>query len=185
MHSLSPSVALADEPIRAASGPDVVELYWVDNVAIMAWRRPPTADVVEELHRAAEPQRRKYPNGMSFVHMGRVQLAMMDAATRHVFVRVLQELDGYVAATAIVSPASGFWASTLRSIATGIVVLARSQVDIRFHDRPVELLEWLPERHEERTGVKLDPQRLLSVLVHAAASLEGAPPVLSSEPPLA
>jgi hypothetical protein len=125
-----------DEPFRLDFAPNVVALYWVENVAILAWNEQATAAVVEALHAAAEPQRKRYPTGMSFVHIGRVQISLMDSATRQVFVRVLREMDTYVAASAIVTRASGFLASTLRSIATGIVVLSRSSVEVRFHEHP-------------------------------------------------
>lgn len=156
------------EPIQLEFAPHVVTLYWVQNVMIMAWRESVTAPVIEEVHRAAEPQRKRYPTGMSFVHMGRVQLTMLDSDTRQAFVRILQELSGYTAATAIVTPATGFWASALRSIATGIVVLSRAQVDLRIHERPEEVVEWLPAKHEEKTGIKVDLERLRRVLLRAA-----------------
>jgi len=163
-----------DEPTRLDFAPDVVSLYWVDNVAIMAWHDYATAPVIEALHRSAEPQRKRFPKGMSFVHLGRVQLTTLDADTRQAFVRIAQELGAYNVATAIVTRASGFWASTLRSIATGIVVLARSPVELRFHDDPEELLEWLPAKHEEKTGIKLDVERLRRVLLKAANEIEKA-----------
>lgn len=170
MRSLAPRPD--DEPFRLDFAPDAVGLYWVDNVAIMAWHQSPTAAVVEALHASAEPRRKRYPSGMSFVHLGRAQFSLLDGETRQVFVRLLRELDSYVAATAIVTRASGFLASTLRSIATGIVVLSRTQVEVRFHDRPEEVLDWLPERHERVTGIKLDVDRLRHVLTKAAASLD-------------
>jgi hypothetical protein len=165
---MNTAIAGDDEPVRLDFAPDVVSLYWVDNVAIMAWHRNPTAPVIDALHRAAEPQRRQFPSGMSFVHLGRVQLAMLDPEGRQAFVRVAQELGSYNVATAIVARASGFWASTLRSIATGIVVLARTPIDLRFHEHPEELLEWLPAKHEEKTGIKLDVDRLRRILLQAA-----------------
>jgi hypothetical protein len=105
---------------------------------------------------------------MSVIHIGRVQVAMMDAAARDVFVSTLKELREYMAATAVVAPANGFWASTLRSVVTGILVLARVPHEIRFHERVEDVLEWLPARHREVTGVHLDAERLREQLTHAA-----------------
>jgi hypothetical protein len=160
------------EPIHLDFAPDAVTLYWVQNVVIMAWRKPVTAPVLEALHAMVQAQRVRYPSGMSFVHVGRAEMAFMDAATRQTFVRTSRELDGYTAATAILTRASGFLASTLRSIATGILVLSRANVDLRFNERPEEVIEWLPEPHESKTGIKLDVEMLLHVLRRAARCID-------------
>jgi hypothetical protein len=107
-----------DDAVHVTVGPDVVALFWVENVAIMAWRGHATPAVVEELFELSKAQRQRFPSGMSCIHVGRAQLALMDSETRDVFVRVTRELSGYIAATALVTHASGFMASTLRSIAT-------------------------------------------------------------------
>ncbi|MET0388958.1 MAG: hypothetical protein ABW321_23495 [Polyangiales bacterium] len=168
-----PSAPLYDEaePIRVDFAPDDVSLFWVENVAIMVWHRPVTAPVLEALHALAAPRRAQYPSGMSFVHLGQVQMSMMDSATRDVFVRVLRELNTYMAATAVVAKASGFWASTVRSVVTGILVLSRVSHETRFHEHAEELLDWLPAKHEQITGIKLDNEQLRRVLLKAEASL--------------
>jgi hypothetical protein len=166
MRSLSPA-ALDEQPIKLTSAPNDVSLYWLENVAIMAWHTKVTAPVIEALHVESEPRRKRYPTGMSFVHIGRVEYAMMDAATRDAFVRLGRELGTYTVATAIVAGASGFLASTLRSIATGILVMSNQHVELRFHAKAEEVAEWLPEKHERGTGVKLDPERLRRLLVRA------------------
>lgn len=160
-----------DEPIQLEIAPDVLSLYWVENVGIVCWHKPLSAPVIEALHREAEPQRRRYPSGMSFVHIGQPEYALIDAATRETFVRILKELDGYAAATAIIVRASGFWASALRSVATGIVFLARSSAELRLHENVDELMAWLPAKHEAVTGVKLDLERLRRVLNKAVESV--------------
>jgi len=173
MRSNAPPPTAADaEPVRLEFAPDVVSLYWYENVGIMAWHQAPSAAVIEALHAGAADRRARYPSGMSFIHFGRVQISLLDSETRQAFVRILRELQHYVAATALITRANGFWASTLRGVATGIVVLSRSAAEIRFHERPEELLDWLPARHERVTGVKLDPEQFLRVLQRAAAELE-------------
>lgn len=42
--------------------------------------------------------RKRCPSGMSFVHIGRAELAMIDSGTRDAFVRVLKDLEGYIVA---------------------------------------------------------------------------------------
>jgi hypothetical protein len=162
-----------DELIRIAVVPGTLSLYWVENVAILAWHQPITAAAMEAMYALVEPQRERYPTGMSFVHIGRGQHAMVDAEARAVIVRILRELDHYTAAVAIVARASGFWASTLRSVATGITVVARSKVEVRFHEEVEEVVEWLPSKHEQMTGVMLDRDQLLRVLRAAGEDARG------------
>lgn len=160
------------EPIRVDFAPDHVVMYWVQNVMVMAWSKPVTAPVLEALHTMTQARRPHYPTGMSFVHVGRAEMAMMDSAARQAFVRTSRDLDGYTASTAILTRASGFLASTLRSIATSILVLARTDIELRINQRPEEVLEWLPARHESVTGIKLDLDEFRRVLQLAVRCLD-------------
>jgi hypothetical protein len=169
MRSLNAAPASDDGPIRLDVAPDMLSLFWVDNIAIMVWHSSPSAALVEELHRSAEPRRRQFPGGMSFVHIGRVQLAMLDTEARDVFVRISRELQGYMAAVVFFAKASGFLASTLRSIVTGVLVLARSTSEVHYCDDVETLLTWLLPKHTARTGVTIDVERLRRVLVEATS----------------
>jgi hypothetical protein len=157
-----------DESTRIPIVPGALSSYWVENVMILAWHQPISAAAMEALYATVESQRKRHATGMSFVHIGRVQYAMIDSETRALIVRILKELGDYTAGVAIVARASGFWGSTLRSIVTGITVIARSKVDVRLHDDVEAVLEWLPDKHEQVTGVKLDRDVLLRVLREAA-----------------
>jgi hypothetical protein len=154
-------------PQRIPSAPAALTLFWVQNVAIILWHEPATARVVEELDKLCEPGRTKYPTGISVVHFGGIRIAQLDAETREVMARNMREHKHQVLTTAIVSPVSGFFSSTLRSVATGILVLARAQLELRLHNRAEEVLGWLPEAHQKRCGVELDRAELRRVLLHA------------------
>jgi hypothetical protein len=167
MRSLNAAPVSDDGPIRLEIAPEVLTIYWVDNIGILVWHLPPTAAVVEALHRSSESRRKQYPTGMSFVHIGRVQLALLDPDARDAFVRITRELQGYVAAAVFLAKASGFMASALRSIVTGVLVLARSTSDIHYCDNPESVLTWLPPRHAAKTGVTIDFERLRRVLLEA------------------
>lgn len=166
---LAPLSTPDDEAVHVTVAPDVVSLFWVENVAIMAWRGHATPAVVEELFELSKAQRERFPTGMSCIHVGRAQLGLMDSETRDVFVRVSRELNGYIVATALVTHASNFMVSTLRSIVTGVLVLARTLHELHIHERSDELLGWLPEKHAKLTGVKLDEAQLMRVLAKAEA----------------
>jgi hypothetical protein len=156
-----------DEALHVDGAPDVLSLFWVENVAILAWHKPATAAAVEGLYALSKPQRERYPSGMSFIHVGRAQLSLMDAQARDVFVRVSRELGGYIVASAFVTHASGFMASTLRSVVTGVLVLSRTSHEIQIHERGEEVLAWLPAKHAKATGVTLDEDQLRRTLAKA------------------
>lgn len=163
MRSMPPGSS-SSPPANESPYPEAVSLYWVDNVAIMAWREPVTARVADAIFERAEPQRKRYPGGISYVHIGRVEYAMMDGAARRSLARMGRELGNQVISVAVVVRASGFLASTLRSICTGIMVMANQDVELRFHTQPEEVLSWLPAKHEKTGGVKLNVERLRRAL---------------------
>lgn len=153
-------------------GPGVLSLFWVDNVALLAWQTRPTAIVVEDMVRAFEARRSRYPGGMSIVHIGKLSNTLIDAETRETFRRTTAELGDYLVAVAFVTRGGGFMASTLRSVVTGIMLVVRSSAPYRFHEHAEEVLAWLPEVHAQRTHVQLDAARLregLSVAEKCAA----------------
>lgn len=167
---MSSSVPLRSDGIVAqhvAFAPDVLSLFWVSNVAIMVWHKPASGAVIEGLHALGAPKRAQYPSGMSFVHMGPVRFARLDSGTRDAFVKALREMGDTMAVTVLVARARGFVASTLRSVATHLLVLARVKHEVYLTDHALELLEWLPEKHAELTGVELDRDELRRVLEHA------------------
>jgi hypothetical protein len=149
-------------------GPGILILHWVENIAVLAWPRRPTAQVVEAMVQAFEARRERYPRGMSIVHIGRLPNAMVDGETREAFRRTTAQLDNYLVAVAFVAPGDGFMASTLRSLVTGVMLVVRSAAPYRFHEHVNEVLDWLPEAHLERTGVTVDGTLLREVLERAA-----------------
>jgi hypothetical protein len=179
MRSASPAPREDQEPQRLDFAPNAVSWLWVENVAICGWSQPASAAIIDGLQAASEPHRQRYPRGLSFVHIGRVELTLMDADTRKAFVHVLRDLGASVAACAIVTHASGFRASAMRSVITGIVVLSRSPVEVRFHDHPEAVLEWLPEKHEQVTGVRIEADRLREAMLKLAGVLDDGPDLVN------
>jgi hypothetical protein len=51
-------------------------------------------------------------------------------------------------------------------------VLARNPVEIRIHERVEEVLEWLPAKHEQLTGIKLDLKHLQRTLERASRAVD-------------
>jgi hypothetical protein len=156
---------------RVHYSPQSLSFWSVDNVALFLWHESITLEVAAGLAELTEPMRERYPTGMSIVHMGNLQIAKLDPATRAELARHRERNRRYVAATAVVSLRGGFWASALRSVITGMFVLAKTENEIRINASTEEVLAWLPDANERKTGVAVDREELRRVLTHAEATI--------------
>ena len=160
-----------DSPEGIEVEPGVVRGFMYENVSVLAWYAAPTVTAIEDLFRLGEPLRRQNPRGGSIVHVMRGdRLTIMDGPARDAMVRVSNELGETTAGVAVVLAVDGFLASAIRSVITGLRVRSKHSFEYRLHARCEEVLDWLPAVHQKKTGVTLDPQKLLEVLQRAAAS---------------
>ncbi|MET0386370.1 MAG: hypothetical protein ABW321_10450 [Polyangiales bacterium] len=151
-------------PTLLDADPGVVSVIGYENINIVVWRAQPTPEAVELVQRVAQRRRRQHPNGISAVHLVKGEITLPDAPTREAFVRLMKGADGSVHCVAVVVAGSGFWASSARSLITGMRVLARGGFDMGLHGDVDEVVKWLPAKHEARTGVHIDPGQLAAVL---------------------
>jgi hypothetical protein len=144
--------------------PGVLTIYGYKNVNFVIWDGPASVETAELMGRVTERRQRKHPEGLSVVHIVRAQVAMPDAVTRDALVKLMKEVEGAVVALAVVIGGTGFWASGLRSLVTGMKMLSRSSFEMRLHGRVEEVVAWLPAAHTKRTGVPLEASELLAAL---------------------
>jgi hypothetical protein len=147
----------------------IVSFLAYENVTIIVWHATPEADAVERLRLISERRRKHYPMGVSAVHLVKGQFELPDGPTRDAFVRVVREGEGALAAVAVVISGSGFWASAVRSLLTGVRVVARGSFDMGLHTSLEECIKWLPAKHSARTGITLPLDRLERALRRADA----------------
>ena len=167
-----PGAPPADEPTLLDREPGIVSVYGFENITLIVWHAQPTERAVDRLHRVTERRRKQYPNGISVIHLVKVDIALPDQPTRDAFVRLMKSSNGALACVAVVVGGAGFWASTARSMITGMRVLARGQFDMRLHGEISEVVKWLPERHAARTGMHVEPAHLSRIL----HQIEAEPP---------
>ncbi|MET0386486.1 MAG: hypothetical protein ABW321_11030 [Polyangiales bacterium] len=145
----------------------VLVQYWVENVCIFAWCQPLTAAAVDQALQRSTFRIRRYPRGISIVHVGDVRASFVDPQVREALVRATHAVQR-VAAIAVVTPARGFLASTVRSVTTAVLMLSRVSTELRFDERVEDVIDWLPTVNERATGTKVEPRELLRVLQEAA-----------------
>jgi len=146
--------------------PGIATLFELANITIVAWHGQPNEHAVDRLRRATEIRRRQYPTGLSVIHLVKGEISLPDAATRQAFVRLMQTSNAALACVAVVVGGAGFWASTARSLVTGMRVLARGAFDMRLHGTVDEVVAWLPAKHAAKTGFAISTTQLEAALRH-------------------
>lgn len=150
------------------SDPGTVSFFALENITVVLWHAKPYPGAVDQLARVSERRRKQNPHGVSVIHLVQgSQWELPDAPTRDAFVRLMKAGEGKLAAVSVVVGSSGFWASAVRSLVTGLRVLARGSFDMGLHGSISEVVGWLPARHSARTGITIAPEVLERVLTFA------------------
>lgn len=150
----------------AGEHPGVLVMSSWQNLGIVVWQGGATGHAVETLIRAMDklrsPERR-----FSLVHLIKEGLPLPDGGARTNFIRAMKDLQNELGCVAIVVGGTGFWASAMRNAVIGLRVLAPRTFDFKLHGTPGEVVQWLPEAHQRRTGVELPSEALASMLAQA------------------
>jgi hypothetical protein len=146
------------------SEPECFSFWAWNDVTIFVWYAVPTRDALLRLQRVAEPRIELYPGGLSDVHLVRGRVGLPDHGTREALVRLSSEAAHHLAAVAIVVGGQGFWASTIRSLVTGIRLLVPGRFGMTMCGSTDEVADWLPDAHAKRTGRRLNPAALKRAL---------------------
>ena len=100
-------------------------------------------------------------------------MTIMDGPARDAMVRVTNQLGELTAAVAVVLAVDGFLASAARSVITGLRVRSRYHFEYRAHARCEEVIGWLPQANQAKTGVAVEPRALLALLAQAESTGPG------------
>lgn len=152
------------------------------NVSMFFWTAPATPDSMVRLARCTEPLYEQNPCGVSNVHVVESGVGLPSAECRELMADLMRRRAERRACFIAVPVGSGFWASTLRSFATGMRLVSPRSFAFAVHSSLQEAADWLPTPHFERTGVRLNRRELLQVLVqteaHSKRGLKASTPML-------
>jgi hypothetical protein len=162
-----PEIASPDELILLDSEPERFSFWGWKNITVAVWWAQPDPAIVARFSRVTELRRQQHPTGMSNVHLIKSKIALPDAETRQAMVELMRELGPSLAGSAVVVGGDGFWASTMRSVITGMRVLTPRSYEMRLHSSIAEVVEWLPAVHARGTGVTVERDALRAVLTRA------------------
>ena len=160
--SLHNGLAISDEPI-VYEGTEGVFLGSWKNIFVSIWLEQATILAVERMVAAfaAMPRIAAKRSDIYIITDG---ARLPEASVRSYFIDTIQASEHELASVAVVVEGSGFWASAVRSFVTGLHWLAPRSFDFRLHGATAEVIDRLPEVHEQLTGVRIDGNRLNRIL---------------------
>ena len=134
------------------------------NITLTYWEGRGTAPAVERLARLGAEIRAQYPNGTSAIHLIREGAGMPTSEGRDGLTRLMNTNVDRLACVGVMIGGGGFWSSAIRSMITGMRALSSRAYQLKLVGSIEELVAWLPEPHERRTGIAVDPAELRRAL---------------------
>ncbi|HEY6556725.1 MAG TPA: hypothetical protein VI072_05610 [Polyangiaceae bacterium] len=133
-------------------------LGW-NNVMIVSWHESINLAAIKHLSKISDDLLAIYPS-VSAIHLAASDIGLPSSEVRPALREMMARYAPHTACLAVVLEGSGFWASTVRSLITGMRMVAPRAFAMRMHENIAEVCEWLPREHQRRTGVSLDPEGL-------------------------
>jgi hypothetical protein len=100
----------------------------------------------------------------SYVHMVPNAVALPDAEARAGLRYIMNRYEPFIACAAVLLDGSGFWASAMRNVVIGLRLLASTPFAYRVDTSLDDVLAWLPDEHYRRTGVRIVPNDVRTLL---------------------
>lgn len=148
--------------------PDAFTFCAWGNVNIHVWWAPMVEPMVLRLGEFSSATMRQNPGGMSFVHILTESAGLPDAEARSALVELSKRFQYDTGPTAVVVGGEGFWAGALRAAVTGLWLAAPKTMPMRMCGSIDEVVAWLPPKHAESTGVRIDAAELGHILQDAS-----------------
>ena len=148
------------------------------NVSIGVWAGQAQLESVRRVQGISRHMIEAYPGGHSSI------VFVLDGAPAPTpeaqagFATMMDPNKSALACIAVIVEGQGFWASGIRSSITQARIASPGAIKLRVHDTIEEVLEWFPDEHHKRTGVKIARRELRLALETSralAASADDAP----------
>lgn len=149
---------------------DICALFGYGDVNITVWHASGDEPAVLSLEPLAAKRIASFPRGVSGVQLVTHAAGMPTAGARNALAAQGRKWAKETAAVAVVIEHTGFFGSAMRSVVTGIQLLAKAEFPIRVFASLQEAADWLPIPHAERTGTVLDPASFYAALKLARES---------------
>jgi hypothetical protein len=134
------------------------------NVTIAVWVGQATVPALHEVSGISREMVRRYPNGHSSIVYIADKIPAPSPEASAAIARAFDTRNG-LACVSVIIEGTGFFGSGMR----GMLSNARRNSEestalLKVNTSIAEVVEWLPEEHLRRTGVRLDPAALASAM---------------------
>jgi len=134
------------------------------NIPIIVWLAPATDDTATRAVRAGQRAARQHPEGRSSVSFVAAGIASPSDSARRILSQGFDRKRTEIRTMVIVLEGDGFWASRVRASITNMKLSVAEGSSTRICTSIDEVAGWLPEVHQQATGVRVMPAELASTL---------------------
>jgi hypothetical protein len=180
-HDVASDAQLLKELTIEDSEPGRFHIASWRNVLMVRWESAADGSAVERLAKvskdlaAANLQSRR-----SNIHVIVDGAGLPSPKAREGFIELMKEHGDRLACVAIVVGGTGFLASAMRSLLTGMRLMSPRSFNYRLDGSIDAVMKWLPAAHLARTGEDLDAPNLTRVLALWGKMVTGTSPPASS-----
>jgi hypothetical protein len=139
------------------------------NITVTTWQSRGTVPAIERVARVGSVIRSECRSGISSIHLIREGAGLPSPEARAALVKLMNTDVETLACVGIVVGGTGFWASAVRSLITGMRAVSPRSYQLKLVGNIPELAAWLPQPHAARTGVAIDADELAAALHTANA----------------
>jgi hypothetical protein len=135
---------------------------WTEIVAVV-WRHETTVEAVRQLDEAVAELARSHPKGIGMLTVVAEGAPLPPSAARKAIADLLTASTSFIRCSAVIMEGSGFRAAAVRSVVTGLTMLAK-------HDFPHEICDvegavrMFTDRLPRATGRALDPNTVRAAI---------------------
>ena len=134
------------------------------NVTITRWQSRATGPATDRVSRVSAEIRGEYPQGISSVHLIVEGAPLPTPEGRAGLNTLMNAHASQLACVAVLIGGTGFWASAIRAMITGLRSMSSRAYELRLFGSVEEIVAWLPALHARRTAVELNPDELAQAL---------------------
>jgi hypothetical protein len=152
--------------------PDYALAHW-QQVFMVIWRKETTIDGAQHLHHACTAFAHTQPRGIGLLTIVESGAPLPPSAARDAIATFLASGSAFIKASAVVFEGSGFRAAAVRSVVTGLTLMARQAYPHKVCDLD-EAAAMFARILPTETGIPFDPERFLSSLKELRKSIDAS-----------
>lgn len=141
---------------------DYVLASWQQIFAVV-WRRETTLAAALALHRQCLAFATKHPRGIGLLTIVSTAAPMPASSARQQIADFLAQGSGYIKCSAVVMEGTGFRAAAVRSVVTGLTLLAKQAYPHRVCSAP-DAVSLLSQAPPDASGRPIDPRALRAAI---------------------